>query len=521
MLRRVCLGLLLALAVVALAAPASSQPIKYRVAREYVTLVIEPDATCMLIYNVTIRVEEGVIGRYVAIGMPNPDFEVVSAEEFDTGAVLEYEEVRDGESRVVMFVSSPIGPGEERTFLLTVVVRNLIFKDEMNPGNVGLQFIPSWFEDAPVDDLRLAIVLPPGVAEGEFRNTPDYDNLLEYDGRLALYWERRDLGPGDKFVVGVSFPEKYLEVSVPEPSGGGIDALFVAGVILSLGVLLLGVSSVVIRARRPVYESPLLMIEALGPRKGLYAPEAAWLIESEKKRPDYSKVLTMILYSLVKKGALEIVSLDPLKVKVTGGGRDLRYYERAFLQCVREDGTLDEDCLIKVIDVLDKGVAEKMRGYNRWETIEYYKKIVERAWKEVEEAGTPELKLKKAQENTEWLMLDPDFPTRIVVIMGRPAPYTPSPSDPWIRTLPPSERGAPTDIVKLADKVASTLERAAHGIVTDVEKFADKVARTIEGRTASRPRGSAFRAVSCVCVSCACVCACVSCACACASGGVG
>jgi len=521
MLRKVCLGLLLALAVATLATPALSQPIKYRVAREYVTLVVEPDATCLLIYNVTIRVEEGVIGSYVAIGMPNPDFEVVSAEELDTEAVLEYEEVRDGESKVVMLVSSPIGPGEERTFLLTVVVRNLIFKDETNPGNVGLQFIPSWFENAPVDDLRLTIVLPPGVARGEFRNTPDYDNLLEVDGRLALYWERHGLSPDDRFVVGVSFPEEYLEVSVPEPPGGGVDALFVAGVVLSLGVLLLGASSVVIRARKPVYESPLLMIEALGPRKGLYAPEAAWLIESEKRRPNYSKVLTMILYSLVKKGALEIVSLDPLRVRVTGGGQDLRYYERAFLKCVRGDGSLSEDCLVRVIDVLDKGVAEKMRGYSRWETIEYYKKIVERAWKEVEEAGTPELRLRKAQENTEWLMLDPDFPARIVVIMERPTPYIPSPSDPWVRALPPGERKTPTDIVEFADRVASALERAAHGIVTDVERFADRVARTIEGRTASRSRGSALRAVSCVCVSCACVCACVSCACACASGGVG
>ncbi len=498
--------------------PAHTAPIKYRIVREYVTLYVEPDATCILVYNLTVRVEEGVIPDYVAIGMPNPSFRVIEARELDTGATLRYEEERGEEYRVVMFVSRPIRAGEERTFLLVTEVRDLLFKDETNPGNAGLMFIPSWF-DAPVDDLRVVIVLPPGVREGEFRNVPDYDNLLTVDGRLALYWERHNLEPNEQFVVGVSFPEKYLTVEVPEaPGEEGSD---IGIILVLLGIAVIAGAAFVSRSRRPVYESPLLMIEALGPRKGLYAPEAAWLIESEKKRPDYARILTMILYSLVKKGAVEVVSVEPLRLRVLGEVPGLRYYERAFLKCIREDGTLCEDCLIKVIDVLDKGVAEKLRGYSRWETIEYYKKIVERAWKEVEQAGTPEVKLRKAQENTEWLMLDPEFPDRLVVVLGDKYMYHPVPGDPWLRLLPPSDRPKSVSIVELADRVASSIERAASNIVADIEKFAEKVADTIEGRTASYQRSTPLRAVTCACVSCACVCACVSCACACASGGVG
>ena len=499
---------------------AAAPPLKYRIVREYVTLTIEPDATCTLVYNLTVRVEEGVIARYVAVGMPNPSFEVLLAREVDTGVEVEYEEVRDDECRVVMLVSSPIRAGEERTFYLVAVVEELVFKDKDNPGYAGLQFMPSWFEDAPVDDLRLTIVLPPGVGRGEFRNFPDYDNLLVVDGRVALYWERRALEPGEKLAVGVSFPEKHLTVSVPEPPGGEWLALPI-GAIIGAGIAILVVAGMVLRHLRPYYESPVLMVEALGPRKGLYAPEAAWLIESEKEEPDYCKVLTMILYSLIKKGVVEVVSLTPLKLRVIGVERKLRYYERAFLKCVGSDGSLNDDCLVEVIDVLDRGVAEKMRGYNRRETIEYYEKIVERAWKEVEEAGTPELKLRRAEENTEWLMLDPRFPERIVVVLGQPTPYSPATSEPWIRALPPGERSESISIVELADRAARALERAASNIVKDIERFADKVARTVEGRAGSKQRGRPIYAASCACVSCACVCACVSCACACASGGAG
>jgi len=526
MYRKLLIFLVAAVLVISLC---YAQGIRYRIVREYVTLSVEPDAVCTLTYNLTVRVEEGVIPNYVAIGMPNPDFTVIEVLEVETGEELSHEEVKEPDNcRVVMHISSPIGPGEERTFYLVAEVRNLVFKDKENPGNAGLQFTPSWY-DAPIDDLRVTIILPPGVGRDEFRNVPDYDNLLTVDGRVALYWERHGLAPGEKFTVGVSFPEEYLTVSVPEaPSELTFtweDIFAIVLVIIFFGAIIvsiiIGVMELTHAMKKETYESPFLMIEALGPRKGLYAPEAAWLIESGKRKPDYTRILTMILYSLVRKGAVEIVSTSPLRLKVLGEVEGLRYYERAFLKCIEEDGALKEKCLVKVIDVLDKGVAEKIRGYNRRETVEYYRKIVERAWREVEEAETPEVRLRKAEENTEWLMLDPAFPDRIVVILNHPDPYTPPPTDPWVKALPPSERKPSLSIVEFADKTAKTFETITHNIVTDIERFADTVARTIEGRTAAQGRSRPIYSVSCACVSCACVCACVSCACACASGGVG
>ena len=54
----------------------------------------------------------------------------------------------------------------------------------------------------------------------------------------------------------------------------------------------------------------------------------------------------------------------------------LRYYEIDFLNAIKEDGTLDENKLAKTITFLQKTVEEKLRGYCRRDTIDYYKKIV-------------------------------------------------------------------------------------------------------------------------------------------------
>ncbi len=502
-----------------------AQELRYRILREYVTLTVESDATCILVYNLTIMVDSGAIRRYVAVGMPNPYFIVIEAREVETGKEISYVEHRDGEYSVEMKVSSPIRAGESRTFILVVEVTNLVFKDETNPGNVGLQFIPSWFP-VEVEDLRLTIILPPGVGIGEFVNTPDYDNVFTIDGRVALYWERRGLGPNEKFGVGVSFPQEYLSVEVPSspaPSASEDEFIDILFAVITILFIIIPVLYVAFRAKKSPYSPPRLMIEALGPRKGLYAPEAAWLIESEKKKPNVSKVLTMILYSLLKKGVVEIVSLSPLKLRKIDTKRRLRYYERAFLKCIGSDGGLSDDCLLKVIDVLDRGVAKKIVGYSRKETINYYRGIVERAWKEVQGAKTPELKLLKAMKNTEWLLLDPSFDSKLRENLSYNTPILFEKPYVWRSLLPPSERSSGSvSIVELADNVATSIERIATNIVQDIETFTERVVSHMESKAQSQAsRSRPIYSTSCACVSCACVCACVSCACACASGGAG
>ena len=51
----------------------------------------------------------------------------------------------------------------------------MLYNDTTNPGNLGMQFIPSWYE-AQVNDLRIQIVLPPNVTASEVKTT---QSLLE------------------------------------------------------------------------------------------------------------------------------------------------------------------------------------------------------------------------------------------------------------------------------------------------------------------------------------------------------
>ena len=61
---------------------------------------------------------------------------------------------------------------------------------------------------------------------------------------------------------------------------------------------------------------------------------------------------------------------------------------------------------------LVSSVSEKMKGFSRRETIEYYKSIMEKAWQQVEAADTPEVKSQKFDQTLEWTMLDRDYDDR-------------------------------------------------------------------------------------------------------------
>jgi hypothetical protein len=209
----------------------------------------------------------------------------------------------------------------------------------------------------------------------------------------------------------------------------------------------------------------------------------------------------------------------------------LRYYELSFLRCLGADGILEEQCLARTVMLVRDTVEEKIRGYSRQDTLNYYKKVVDEAWEQVKTAGTPELAAKAFDENLLWLISDKDFKTRAGEVLGPmyipPMPgwwwywwsRSPSPVPPSRAPFPGSETGTPLPGAEVADRVASSLEGAANGIVKNLEGFANAIVPSAP-KTSSVPIRSGS-SCACACVSCACVCACVSCACACAGGRVG
>ncbi len=554
--------------LVAAAAPSLSvaaEDLSYRIAREWIVLQIERDGTILLSYNLTVAVDSGAIRRFVRVGMPVGSFEVLEARELETGLDVGYDEIREGDYYAVeLHPSGPIEAGQSRTFTFTALVEDFVNPDETNPGNVGVQFTPSWFDDAPVEDLRLLVVLPEGVDPSEVRNNPDYDNLMNLDGRVALYWERRNLYPGERFEVGVSFPSQYVGHYVEAPGSRGI--LYRIGQILGVLVMLAPfalVAAYVLYTRTKKYlgeyEPPWIGIEALGPQKQLNPPEAAYLMLLESGGREFSRVITVALVEGLKLGVLELESLRPLRLRVRDDGGPLKYYLRRLVRCVQDDGSLDGDCLARLIKAVHRATYRKLSGFSRKETVDFYRKKIAEGWRELQSAP-PEKKREVLDEWIEWLMIDENFFERLREAMRAPEPaQVVLPSDWWMyriwrwtwpgwdghvvvtrpapgaprvepvmepRTVTRIERRAEGPVVSLekaADEVARGVESVFDSVADSAEGLADRVARLIAPER-TRPRSRTRSAVSscvCACVSCACACACVSCACACAGGGAG
>ena len=50
----------------------------------------------------------------------------------------------------------------------------MISNDTQNPGNYGMQFSPQWDKSEPISDVRVQIVLPPGVDASDVKTTENF-----------------------------------------------------------------------------------------------------------------------------------------------------------------------------------------------------------------------------------------------------------------------------------------------------------------------------------------------------------
>jgi hypothetical protein len=467
--------------------------------------------------------------------MPKGHFLIGYVEDL-SGQSLQYQDISSGGYYAVeVTLKKPIVLNQPITFVLYATVSGMVYSDSTNPGNDGVQFFPSTFPSAsgPIGDLRVEIVLPPGVQTSEVKYPTGlpFDNVSadsNDNNRTAVYWNRTAWPQGQAFESGVSFPEKYV-TQQPGPSG---PLLVVFGVVVF--VVLLVIVCIVFVTRgglvKAAYESPRISIEALGANRSLTAVEAGLVIGLKPTR-----VLTMMLYGLLLKRMVAVVEIEPLlkieKLEKPEGesASAPRYYESDYLQAIKPDGTLDEKALAHTYQGLVDNVNQKLRGYSREDTMNYYKSIVDKAWTQVTQAGTPELKGDALDKNLDWLLADEKFDDRLrtafpptVIIYPNPAWwwYSGGPArQPTSQTTPTT---APTKTAPLlgqdfANNVVRGLEATSNNMVKDMQAFANMLipfaVAPKEGLVAGRP------SCVCACHACACACACVSCACACAGGG--
>jgi hypothetical protein len=283
-------------------------------------------------------------------------------------------------------------------------------------------------------------------------------------------------------------------------------------------------------------------VEGNGIKRGLTAVEAAILMGQPM-----DKILTMILFSVIKKGAAEVVSQEPMQLKITQPlPEGLNTYEADFLKAMGEKNRAAQRTgLQDMMTNLVKSVSEKMRGFSRKETVAYYQDIMTKAWQQVEQAQTPEMKIQAWDDAMDWTMLDRRFNDRTREVFGPQTVFFPVW---WSRFNPgfgggaaytsasgapsasrPSTGGAGNTVPQgvslpslpggdFAGSLANGMQNFSSSVVGNLAAFTGAVTNKTNPVPPPQTRsgGGSFGGGG---GGCACACACAGCACACAGGG--
>jgi hypothetical protein len=240
--------------------------------------------------------------------------------------------------------------------------------------------------------------------------------------------------------------------------------------------------------------------------------------------------MTMVLFGIIKKEAAEVVTRDPLQLKVADPlPEGLREYEKEFLAAFKESKEAARRKELQTMTVnLVKSVGEKMKGFSRKETLEYYKAINEKAWAQIAAAGTPEMQSQMFEEALEWTMLDKNYTDRARRTFTGPIfiPTWWGRYDPVYRgsSMPSGSGAAPVSMGGSSGRASLPGADFAASVVVGTQNFASKVlgGNFTEGVTKvtnPAPISTSSGGRSSGGSGCACACACAGCACACAGGG--
>jgi len=527
--------LVFVLAAASSASVTQAQNLAYTVNHEWAQLFINQDGTVDLTYNVTVTVTSGTLHSF-DLGQPNQDFTVGAATDQYGNSLHAYKYNPDVAS---VDFKQPLTAGQSIWWTITTNVGGMITTDTTNQGNLGMEFAPQWDSTVTISDVRVQIVMPQGVSVNQVKTLPDkyWNSTSTMEGKTALFWQIPVLQPNEQYPIGVSFPSSALPNYTPSQGGGGIETFAVIAGVIGVFAAIIIFIFIAYRLSKHSYSSPKVGMETLGIKRGLTAVEASYLLDLKPPQ-----IVTEILYSLLQKRAVWATETKPsLKLKVlppyenkTGTKENpLRYYEIDFLHSLKTDGSLDEEKLAHAIMFLRDTVEQKLQGYSRKDTVDYYRKIVAQAWGQVEQAGTPELASTAYDEQLLWLMMDPNQRNRTETVF-RDRPFQPNPMWFWwwygytiyhphptiqpnINTPAQSPKPTPIPGADFANNIATSIEKTSNTLVVNMEKFANSILPP-PPKASHEPARKGAGCV-CACAACACACACVSCACACAGGG--
>jgi hypothetical protein len=494
---------------------------------------------------------------YVDVGLPNRNFDSSSIYADVDGQPVANISASDyqglGDSGVAIGLGSlSIKPGETGTVHVFVgTQRDVLYEDDQDNDYASAVFIPTYFGSEFIfGDTNLCVTyhLPPSVQPDEPRwhSAPEGfpsepETGIDQDGRIYYSWCNPSASGSSAYQFGASFPKQYVPASaivVPsfwENIGINPEDLIGASCCLGFGLIIFGVIAISVfstNRRKLQYLSPKIAIEGHGIKRGLTAVEAAILLEQPM-----DKILTMILFSSIKKNAATVLKQDPLEIEVADPLPDgLHPYEEKFLAAFTEKNKARKRKALQtaMIDLVNS-ISKKMKGFSRKETVAYYKDIVKRAWAQVEAAETPEIRSEKYSDNIEWTMLDKDYDERTRDVFRTGPVFIPVW---WHRYDPGIPRTTPTTVARptsaspgksvslphlpgsdFAASVVNGVQSMSAGVVGSLTSFTNGVTQKTNPPPVRTSSGRGFSGGSSGGCACACACACAGCACACAGGG--
>ncbi len=609
--------------------PVAAQSYAFEVPELQLQVFVQTDASVRLVYDITFNNYARPID-VVDIGLPHSNYDIGNMSASINGTPLT--DIRPSTyidiGVEVHLNQQTIPSGGTGTLRFEATMPDLVFQDTTDADYASLQITPTWFDRDSVtglSEIRIAIHVPEGVEPEELRYQREpYTEIALFENRAVAIWVFSEVRATQAYLVGLSFPNRVMDRVVrmtlldltrrwletnPEIamllgfialalfawlffrfSGGtgctvfvilaaALVALFVLSPLLMLPAIpllaaLVAYNEANLRKKTKTYLPPIAHVEGGGIKRGLTAPEAGVLLELP-----LHKILTLVVFGLLEKNLVELVTQDPLTVRVrepyrTWNSReDRRRIEKrrqARRQAASDEGTVlhtyEDHFLDKLeqnhskpvekIDFTDamesllKMTASKMKGFDLEETREYYRRVMQRAMEQASSMGEVREREQYLDKHLPWVMMNENYPT---VLSRGGFHYWPL----WVRTSRGATgsrgRSGPAFSGGQVGSSPGTGSRAGGGRTSagDVAgSFAGWAENTMGGMAAAllpgkmqipsarggvidlsgvdRVTGDVFEAISKASNSgggrrgggsCACACAGCACACACAGGG--
>lgn len=551
-----CFMLLLVLMMALNFSVVSAQTYLFEVNKTIASVYINADGTMDVEYWITFTNDPSASPiDYVDIGLPNDSYSLSGISAEVDGAQI----TKIGDSAYVdtgielALGNNAIRPGSSGTVHVQVTgILNTMYISDVDEY-ASFNFSPNYFGKEYVNgstEMIVTLYLPPGLEpeEPRYHSPSKWPGAEEpqsgYDdqGRVYYRWSSSEANSYTQYIFGASFPAHLVPEDVIQKPPSAIASFFANDnlICICFNIVFFGFFGLIVfasirgqRKRKLKYLPPKIAIEGHGIKRGLTAVEAAVLLEQP-----VDKVVTMILFSTIKKGAATVLNQDPLKLEVADPlPEKLHNYEKEFLAAFKKDDKDRRKSLQNMMVKLIKEVTNKMKGFSRKETVAYYKDIMDRAWKHVEAADTPDVKMEKFDEYMGWTMLDKDFDDRtrrtfntgplfVPMWWGRYDPtFRSATSTPAGRSFTPggsTSTGRAIQVPNLpgsnfASSVVNGTQAFAAGAIGNLTGFTNG----ITNKTNPVPKSStkSWSSGSSGGRSCACACACAGCACACAGGG--